>query len=73
MLASTYLSLVEALQRTLLTLNTLIMRLQETRPDKFDICERTMIHINLELLERNKEDEPNESKDQKGRAGDVDV
>lgn len=32
-----------------------------------------MIHINLDLLERNEEDEGNEGKDQKGRAGDVDV
>lgn len=73
MLASTYLSLVEALQRTLLALSTLVMGLQEARPDELDVCERTMIHINLELLERNEEDEPNEGKDQKGRAGNVDV
>lgn len=71
--ASTYLSLVEALQRTLLALNTLVMGLDETGPDEFDICERAMIHINLELLEGNHQDEPNEGKDQKGRAGDVDV
>lgn len=73
MLVSTYLSLVEALQRTLLALNTLVMRLQEARPDELDICERAMIHINLELLERNEEDEAHEGKDREGRAGDVDV
>jgi hypothetical protein len=72
-LASTYLSLVEALQRTLLALNTLVMGLDETGPNKLDICERTMIHIKLELLKRNEENEPNEGKDRKGRAGDVDV
>lgn len=68
-----YLSLVEALQRTLLALNALIMRLQEICPDELHIREGAMIHINLDLLERNEEDEGNEGKDQNGRAGDVNV
>jgi hypothetical protein len=73
MSSPTYLGLVEALQRTLLALHTPIMGLQEIGPDELDIRKQAMVHINLELLGGDEENERDEGKDQEGRAGDVDM
>lgn len=59
-----YLSLVEALERILLTLRGLVVRLEEIGPDELQVSESAMIEINLDRLEGDQQNESHEGEDE---------
>lgn len=68
-----YLSLVEALERILLALRSLVVRLEEIGPDELQVSESAMIEINLDRLEGDQQDQSHEGEDERGNACDVKV
>lgn len=68
-----YLCLIEALQSTLLTVGTLLMRFENVRVDVLQPSEYAFVQVDLELLRRDNHDQADEGEDQERSSGDVDV
>jgi hypothetical protein len=49
------------------------VRLQEVRPDELHVSQRTLVHVDLDLLEGDKKNQGHERKDQERSSADVEM